>query len=90
METRPMETQPLRALDQATMEKLFAVTDDMGLSREALRVSLVRAGEGEVRRVRVGLYELTLPEGDDLSTFFERLPELLRAADRAAAGMPNP
>jgi hypothetical protein len=80
-----VETRPLRALDQATMEQLFASTDALGVSRESLRVALVRAGDGEVRRVRNGLYEITLPEGDDLAGFFARMPELLRAADEEAS-----
>jgi hypothetical protein len=83
-----METRPLRALDQATMEKLFESTDAAGLSREALRVALVRDGSGEVRRVRPGLYEITLPEHDDLAPFFARMPELVRAADEDAEAMP--
>lgn len=83
-----METRPLRALDQATMEKLFESTDAVGLSRESLRVALVRDGSGEVRRVRPALYEITLPEHDDLGPFFARMPELIRAADEDAEAEP--
>ncbi len=84
-----METRPLRALDQATMEKLFESTDAAGLSREALRVALVRDGSGDVRRVRPGLYEITLPEHDDLAPFFARMTELIRAADEDAEATPT-
>lgn len=81
---RTVETQPLRALDQGAMDRLFEATDALGLSREALRVALIRVGDGEVRRVRPGLYEITLPQQDDLAPFLERLPERLRAADEEA------
>jgi len=67
-EKRTVETQPLRALDQAAMDQLFATTDALEISREALRVALIRVGDGEVRRVR--------PLG--------RLAELLRVADEEA------
>lgn len=83
-EKRPTETQPLRALDQPAMDQLFEVTDALELSRESLRVALIRAGDGEVRRVRPGLYEITLPQQDDLAPFFGRLRALLRAADEEA------
>ncbi len=76
-----METRPLRTLDQASMNRLFEVTDDLGLSREALRVALLRSGEGEVRRVRAGLYEITLPEHDDVAPFLAKLAELIARAD---------
>lgn len=80
-EKRTAETQPLRALDQAAMNQLLEATDALGLSREAVRVALIRAGEGEVRRVRPGLYEITLPQQDDLAPFLGRLATLLAAAD---------
>lgn len=80
-EKRTAETQPLRALDQAAMNQLFAATDALGVSREALRVALIRVGDGEVRRVRPGLYEVTLPQQDDLAPFLGRLERLLAAAD---------
>jgi hypothetical protein len=79
-----LDTNRLRPLDQATMNLLYEATDALGLSREALRVALLRVGEGEVRRVRPGLYEITLPEQDDLAPFFSRLAGLLRAADEDA------
>jgi len=83
-EKRTAETQPLRALDQAAMNELFAATDALGISREALRVALIRAGDGEVRRVRPGLYEVTLPQRDDLAPFLGRIGALIAAADEEA------
>jgi hypothetical protein len=71
---------PLQALDQEAMNRLFAVTDDLGISRESLRVALVRCGSGEVRKVRLGLYEVTLPAGE-LADFLSRFVELQARAD---------
>jgi hypothetical protein len=71
---------PLQALDQETMNRLFAVTDELDISRESLRVALVRCGAGEVRKVRLGLYEVTLPAGD-LAGFLSRFAELMQRAD---------
>lgn len=72
----------MRILDQATMGRVFDVTDALGLSREALTVPLAFAGEGEVRRLPSGRYEITLPDADDLGPFLAALPERLRAIDR--------
>jgi hypothetical protein len=70
---------PMRFLDQQTMGRLFAVTDEIGLSREALTVPLAMEGEGRVVRTRNGRFEITLPDTDDLAPFLASLPERLRA-----------
>jgi hypothetical protein len=71
----------MRILDQAAMGRLFAVTDELGLSREALTVPLAMEGEGRVSRTRTGRIEITLPDVadlDDLGPFLAALPERLR------------
>lgn len=68
----------MRILDQATMGRLFAVTDELGLSREALTVPLAMEGEGRVTRTRTGRIEIALPDADDLGPFLAALPERLR------------
>ena len=69
----------MRMLDQETMGRLFAVTDELGLSREALTVPLAMEGEGGVRRTAKGRIEITLPDADDLGPFLASLPDRLRA-----------
>jgi hypothetical protein len=69
----------MRILDQAAMGRLFAVTDELGLSREALTVPLAMEGEGRVTRTGKGRIEITLPDADDLGPFLAGLPERLRA-----------
>ena len=38
----------MRTLDQPTMNRVFAVTDEVPIDREALQVALVLEGEGKV------------------------------------------
>ena len=68
----------MRVLDQETMRRLFAVTDELGLSREAITVPLAMEGEGRVARTGKGRIEITLPDADDLGPFLASLPERLR------------
>ena len=41
---------PMRILDQQIMNRVFAVTDEIPLSRESVQVALVLEGEGTVER----------------------------------------
>ncbi|HEX9801486.1 MAG TPA: hypothetical protein VGC00_15105 [Thermoanaerobaculia bacterium] len=66
-------TQPLRLVDQRTMERIFAVTDAAGIDREALRVPLAGEGEGRVHRTPGGEWEIVVPASADLAPFIERL-----------------
>jgi hypothetical protein len=68
----------MRVVDQQVMNQLFAVIDEIPLSREAVSVPLVMEGEGNVIR-RGTKFEITLPDTDDLSSFLAVLPERLRA-----------
>jgi hypothetical protein len=68
----------MRVLDQETMRRVFAITDEMGLSREAVTVPLAMAGEGRVGRTRTGRFEITLPDADDLGPFLAALPGRLQ------------
>jgi hypothetical protein len=69
----------VRILDQATIQRVFEVTDALGLSREAITVPLLLEGDGAVRRLPSGRCEITLPDADDLGPFLAALPERLRA-----------
>lgn len=68
----------MRVIDQKTMNRLFEVTDEIPLDREAIQVPLVMEGEGKVARTKNGKIEITLPDADDLGPFLESLPERLR------------
>jgi hypothetical protein len=69
----------MRVIDQRVMNRLFEVTDEIPLDREALQVPLVMEGEGKVARLANGKLEITLPDADDLGPFLASLPERLRA-----------
>ena len=73
-----LRIKPVRVIDQQVMNRLFEVTDEIPLSREALSVPLVMEGEGKVARRRDGKVEITLPDADDLGPFLDALPDRLR------------
>lgn len=68
----------MRVIDQQIMNRLFEVTDEIPVDREALQVPLVMEGEGKVARTKAGKIEITLPDTDDLGPFLATLPERLR------------
>ena len=68
----------MRVIDQGIMNRLFEVTDEIPLDREAIQVPLVMKGEGKVARAKNGRIEITLPDTDDLGPFLAALPERLR------------
>jgi hypothetical protein len=73
----------VRVIDQAIMNLLFEVTDEIPLDREAIQVPLMMTGEGKIGRTRNGRIEITLPDTDDLGPFLAALPERLRALGAA-------
>lgn len=68
----------MRVIDQQIMNRLFEVTDEIPVDREALQVPLVMEGEGKVVRTKAGKIEITLPDTDDVGPFLASLPERLR------------
>jgi len=72
-------TRPLRLVDPRTMARIFAVTDELGVSREALRVPLLCEGAGRIRPLGGGIWEIVVPEEGDLAPFLARIAETLGA-----------
>jgi hypothetical protein len=68
----------MRVIDQAAMNQLFEVTDEIPVDREAIQVPLVMEGEGKVARLKNGRIEITLPDAEDLGPFLASLPDRLR------------
>jgi len=68
----------MRILDQQIMNRVFAVTDEVPVDREALQVALVLEGEGKIERTAAGKLAITLPDTDDLEPFLATLAERLR------------
>jgi hypothetical protein len=69
----------VRTVTQQMMNRLFEITDEMEIEREALTVPLVLEGEGNARRAPNGRLEITLPDTEDLAPFLATLPDRLRA-----------
>ncbi len=68
----------MRVIDQQVMNRVFEVTDDLEIDREAITVPLLHEGEGRVGRDARGKIEIVLPDVDDLGPFLASLPERLR------------
>lgn len=68
----------MRVIDQTVMNRLFEVTDEIPVDREAIQVPLVMEGDGKVSRLKNGRIEITLPDADDLGPFLASLPDRLR------------
>jgi hypothetical protein len=74
------------------IERIFAVTDPMGISREALAIPLLPRPGGRVRRMPNGRIEIVV-DAADFEGFVARLPEQLAALPPSVGGpgpMPGP
>lgn len=58
------------------IERIFAVTDPLGISREALAIPLLPRPGGRVRRMPNGRIEIVV-DAADVEGFLERLPAAL-------------
>jgi hypothetical protein len=71
----------VRVLKEVTMreiEAIFAVTDRLGISREALAIPLMPREPGRVRRMPNGRIEI-VADAADFPGFVARLEDALRA-----------
>ena len=69
----------LQEVTMREMEAVFAITDRLGISREALVVPLVPRTPGRVRGMPNGRIEI-VADASDFPGFVERLEDALRAA----------
>ena len=69
----------MRVIDQNVMNRLFEITDEIGIDRESFEVPLLMEGEGKIARTKKGKLEITLPDTEDLGSFLASLPERLKA-----------
>ena len=70
-------------LDVVTMREIdaiFAVTDALGVHREALVIPLGPASPGRVRRLPNGKLEITVDAVRPLDEWLRDLPSLIKAA----------
>jgi hypothetical protein len=67
------------------IERIFAVTDPLGISREALAIPLMPRPGGRVRRLPGGKIEIVV-DAADFEGFVARLPQVLAALPEAGGG----
>jgi hypothetical protein len=69
----------LEAVGMAEISKIFAVTDALGVHREALVIPL-GTGKGRVRKLPSGKLEITVDAETPLDDWLQELPALIQAA----------
>ena len=66
----------IRPIGMAEMSKIFEVVDSLGVSREAITVSLAPSGAGSVEKLPGGRFRIVIPEVAPLDDW---LPVLRRS-----------
>jgi hypothetical protein len=70
----------MEAVGPREIGRILAVTDALGLHREAVQVPLWTEKGGKLA-VRNGRLQITAPSDGDFEAWLARLPDLLRATD---------
>lgn len=73
----------LDAITLKEIEKIFAITDAMGIHREALVIPLGTATPGRVRKLPSGKIEITVDAEAPFDEWLKGLPALIRQATGA-------
>lgn len=68
-----------KAVGLAEIERIFTITDALGISREALVIPLRTAHPGGVRRLGPGKLEITVERDEDFGRWLTRLETEIRA-----------
>ncbi len=68
----------LEVVTMREIEQIFAVTDALGIHREALAIPLGPASPGRVRRLPNGKLEITVDAEVPIEEWVKGLPELIR------------
>lgn len=74
----------LEAVTLKEIQEIFAVTDAMEISREALVIPLSPGVPGRVRRLASGKLEIVVDAEVPLAEWLTGLPDLLRGAQGAS------
>ncbi|HSE94782.1 MAG TPA: hypothetical protein VLD61_02760 [Methylomirabilota bacterium] len=69
-----------RGVTLADIQAIFAVTDGLGISREALVIPLAPGRPGRVRRLTSGKLEIVVDAEVPLADWLPGLPALIQAA----------
>jgi hypothetical protein len=71
---------PLDVVSMKEIDAIFAVTDALGVHREALVIPLGPASPGRVRKLLNGKFEITVDSERPLDEWLKELPALIAAA----------
>ena len=71
---------PLEVVTMKEIDAIFAVTDPLGIHREALVIPLGPASPGRVRKLPSGKLEITVEATRPLEEWLQELPALIAAA----------
>jgi hypothetical protein len=69
----------LKSVTLKEIERIFAVTDPMGISREALVIPLGTEHPGRISIMKDGKLEIVVERDGDFDEFIASLPERIRA-----------
>ena len=70
----------LEVVTMREIDAIFAITDALGIHREALVIPLGPATPGRVRRLPNGKLEITVDATRPLDEWLQDLPSLIKAA----------
>lgn len=70
----------MQQVGMAEIQKIFEITDPMGIHRESLMIPLGPKNPGSVKRKPNGKFEIVVDASMDFDTWLLGLPEALRAA----------
>ena len=70
----------LQAVTLREIQEIFAVTDGLGISREALVIPLAPGRPGRVRRLPSGKLEIVVDAERPLAAWLAELPGLIQSA----------
>jgi hypothetical protein len=76
----------LKAVTLREIERIFAITDTLGISREALVIPLRPESPGRVRRISGGKLEIVVDGAADFDKWLNELETQLRSMMGAAPG----
>ncbi|MBK5256476.1 MAG: hypothetical protein JJE39_10620 [Vicinamibacteria bacterium] len=70
----------MQQVGMAEIEKIFAVTDPMGIHRESIMIPLGPKNPGSVKRKPNGKFEIVVDGSMDFDEWLKGLAEALKAA----------
>jgi|GEM_PF-305550 len=76
----PDHGEHMQQVGMAEIQKIFEITDPMGIHRESLMIPLGPKNPGSVKRKPNGKFEIVVDASMDFDTWLLGLPDALRAA----------